>query len=628
MMDEKQEMHPSQPSSVMGHVISRRKLLASIGVASVATVSGGLLKLAHANGVTEAVYGTTPGIGGVPAGSGTSQLTPNELMSLTFCLATTIAELRGNKHPLTSQAYYVTDAGREGFFLYDAADTTSADNTGTVIVAASGARFKRIAENHSLDVKWFGAEGDGTADDTAAIQAALDEAANRNGCKVVVPDGTYKLTKELYIYANTTLSLAANAVLLRCHGNNILFNYRTSDVFYGYGGNGNITIEGGTFDCNAKNYPHICSGIALAHAENITIKQTTVKDLPAGHAIELTGVRKVMIGECKFLGFKDDGSRYFSEAIQLEPATKDGFSGYSKDCTGTEQVTVRDCYFGNSGTPGMAPWPAGVASHSSVADVYYDRITVTNNTFEESSYWSIRPFKWTNAIVTGNLIKNVKGGIFVTTPAAGSESAKDADGNPRPPQPASSIVIDGNIIDMASGVGIYVEGQPEARNHKVVITGNIIKNTSDHMIYVKYSDLCVISNNILENGKKNGCILLDCTNSEIRDNLLRNMAYYGFNIGNSCGRLTIAGNKIINPGQAGDNRYDGILLSGNGTDFRVIGNVVRTDEGKYKPRYGLNIYDTVSRVTRYGNDLRCDAASGGLRDLSADPVTSPEDLLS
>jgi hypothetical protein len=58
-----------------------------------------------------------------------------------------------------------------------------------------------------LDVKdrRFGAKGDGVADDTAAIQLALDAARAAGGATVFVPPGTYKTTATLLLYSNTTL---------------------------------------------------------------------------------------------------------------------------------------------------------------------------------------------------------------------------------------------------------------------------------------------------------------------------------------------------------------------------------------------------------------------------------------
>jgi len=51
------------------------------------------------------------------------------------------------------------------------------------------------------DVTTFGAQGDGTADDSNAIQAAIDAANSRGGGTVVFPAGTFRVTRALTIYS-------------------------------------------------------------------------------------------------------------------------------------------------------------------------------------------------------------------------------------------------------------------------------------------------------------------------------------------------------------------------------------------------------------------------------------------
>lgn len=69
--------------------------------------------------------------------------------------------------------YYTAADGGEGPFSYVSSDTTSADNGGTIIVDASNRRWYRETGGAPWSVKWFGAKGDGTTDDAAAIQATI-----------------------------------------------------------------------------------------------------------------------------------------------------------------------------------------------------------------------------------------------------------------------------------------------------------------------------------------------------------------------------------------------------------------------------------------------------------------------
>ena len=89
-------------------------------------------------------------------------------------------------------SYYGDGLGGGGTFIQDSSDTTSTDNGGTVIVAADGARWKRQSSIY-VSVKDFGARGNGTTDDTAAVQAAVTWASTNNRA-LYVPSGTYPIS--------------------------------------------------------------------------------------------------------------------------------------------------------------------------------------------------------------------------------------------------------------------------------------------------------------------------------------------------------------------------------------------------------------------------------------------------
>ena len=83
----------------------------------------------------------------------------------------------------------ITQQGLAGFFQRDDSDTVSADNGGTIIVDASGRRWKRLFSG-ALNVGWFGLTAGGSVENVTAVQAAIDTGYPR----LVYPAGTYKLT--------------------------------------------------------------------------------------------------------------------------------------------------------------------------------------------------------------------------------------------------------------------------------------------------------------------------------------------------------------------------------------------------------------------------------------------------
>jgi len=90
------------------------------------------------------------------------------------------------------RGYYSNLDGGEGLFLYDSSSSTTADNGLFIAPTLGGGRWKRVYQGQAVNVKWFGAKGDGTTDDTAAVQAALDASLY-----VYVPLGTFKITAAL-----------------------------------------------------------------------------------------------------------------------------------------------------------------------------------------------------------------------------------------------------------------------------------------------------------------------------------------------------------------------------------------------------------------------------------------------
>ncbi|GAA3412175.1 glycosyl hydrolase family 28-related protein [Paenibacillus hodogayensis] len=179
--------------------LERRKVLAAIGMLGTAAVVGGLWNgngNAHADAsVLNAVYGSD---------SEPFRMKLRELLHMDLCIATTIVSLRACTDPVQDFLYYVKDSGQEGPFIYDPTDNTSPDNTGTVLVSSSGARFKRLYTGR-VEVKWFGAKGDGTTDDTAAIQAAFDYIVGSPSRSLFFSEGVYLISDTVtvpYVHAS------------------------------------------------------------------------------------------------------------------------------------------------------------------------------------------------------------------------------------------------------------------------------------------------------------------------------------------------------------------------------------------------------------------------------------------
>lgn len=99
----------------------------------------------------------------------------------------TIAQIRAMSGTLTDDFFYVTDDNQEGMWKYDPSDSSSADNTGTVLVTEDEKRIKRVYEG-PVHTDWFGFAKDGT-DETAKLQTVLNEYKS-----ILINKGTYTIT--------------------------------------------------------------------------------------------------------------------------------------------------------------------------------------------------------------------------------------------------------------------------------------------------------------------------------------------------------------------------------------------------------------------------------------------------
>ncbi|WP_198319178.1 right-handed parallel beta-helix repeat-containing protein [Arenibacter algicola] len=163
--------------------------------------------------------------------------------------------------PKKGDTTYVTDQRISGLFIYDSAQS-SVNNGGTII-----AGWVRQYEG-ALNVKWFGAAGNGTTDDTKAIQAALDLGGTITGVK----DETYIISRVDSNVPNTIIDFTGSYI-------------KSKDDYVGFMVRlkaDNILAKGGTYMGNSANklgekYDHAV--IAIENADYCTIEGITATDL-------------------------------------------------------------------------------------------------------------------------------------------------------------------------------------------------------------------------------------------------------------------------------------------------------------------------------------------------------------
>lgn len=132
----------------------------------------------------------------------------------------------------------ITTFGVAGSFKLDAADTTSADDGGTIIVDASSRRWKRLFSS-DVDISWFAPVADGVSSDTAAISGAV-AASNLVGARVLLKNAATYLCGRL-AFSRIYLSCNGAATIKAAPGSTVAGQaYVATADFYGNG----ITIDG------------------------------------------------------------------------------------------------------------------------------------------------------------------------------------------------------------------------------------------------------------------------------------------------------------------------------------------------------------------------------------------------
>ena len=104
-----------------------------------------------------------------------------------------------NKASVLLKGYFYANDGGGGMFYWDAEST--AEHDGGLVIAPNDVekgRYIRICENDYRNVKWFGAVGSGSSNDTAAIKSAIASLPETGGT-IRFPGGTYCVSETLQI---------------------------------------------------------------------------------------------------------------------------------------------------------------------------------------------------------------------------------------------------------------------------------------------------------------------------------------------------------------------------------------------------------------------------------------------
>ena len=443
---------------------------------------------------------------------------------------------------------------------------------------------------NTVNVKDFGAKGDGVTDDTNAINKALRQSRGSSEVvTVIVPSGTYIVKSYLFIFPDTKLSLASDAVIRAAEpftergtmlgsihldedGNNCDPSQKRC-THGGYSQAGNITIEGGTWD-RAANGVGNAACFRLIHGNNIVIRNTTL--MPStDHFINVSGSQNVRVENVTFRDFNfaymkktysDNGLPFQNEAVHTDCIKSSDAvpDGYPADNTVSRNVTVTGCSFINVSDGVGTHYPAKSVPMSS-------NITVSNCTFKNLYGRAVNIYRSNGFTFKDSRLED--SGALVVAQSSKCYIRNNSANNVRK--------ADGNKMD---GDGIKILGSMQGTE----ITGNQIGDAEGHGIWI-VDGKATISDNVSVSTRQLGSFVFDiylsggASGTVIKNNQL---GLRGFK--SNTNDVTVSGNNFNRSSTwklqrlFGNGRYDTMEAIVKAGDFPVGGTVIVATGANYK----------------------------------------------
>jgi parallel beta-helix repeat protein len=383
-----------------------------------------------------------------------------------------------------------------------AADTGRDDDTGAADGAPPDGGTAPCAPAPTsaavVNVKDQGAKGDGTTDDTAAIQAAVAQIAGTGGT-VLVPAGIFLIDalKGVQLKSKMTLRLAAGATLRAAPNDQT--NYEVVAIRSATDVNvvgGTIEGERGAHTGTTGEWGH---GINVDASQRVVLDHVTIKEC-WGDGIYVGGAATADVTVCGVVS--DHNRRQGMSATSIDGLVVRDSS--FQNTAGTEpeagldiepnlgetvtNVSITRCTFRNNAGGGLQIGPA----IADMATTFVTKTVVEDNVFTANGVGALSPPSYGIQLsaCTGNTLRNnrVTGnagigiGVLYTTNALVTGNA-----------------VTGTTVAGAgeeSGAGVILENDTGTG-----CTGNTVTGNAGHGIFLYQSNASVSGNTVSGNGK-------------------------------------------------------------------------------------------------------------------------------
>lgn len=338
--------------------------------------------------------------------------------------------------------------------------------------------YNEFSERY-INIKEFGAMGDGKTDDSDAFIAAL----NRENAHVYIPDGIYLISKPIHLKNGAIIQCESDNTIIR-NGKGItatFFNHEFSKSPYFAS---NITFINGVYDIAGLSrdltQTNQTSMFNFAMGENITFKNIQVMNGVNGHYFQFASCKNVLVENCVFVNQYDVIGSTIHEVIQIEYLSESGYPylhEFPSNIPITDNVTIRNCRFknvirsiGTHGTPTkIGEWGKNITIENIVSDTNefnllltgYDTVHVRNFKSETTKGVGIRVHWCKNVYVDDVLFNNINDSVVtvnnssnITVNNVFIENTKDIVGNVLFMQNAKDVTFS-NINTLSKNIGSY-----------------------------------------------------------------------------------------------------------------------------------------------------------------------------
>ena len=392
--------------------------------------------------------------------------------------------IRNGDFCVTSGYYSINDGGA-GLYKIREQEVSDVENGGTIIFIQNTLVAELVVSCGTINIKQFGAKGDGVSDDTIALQNAMDVAE-----VLIINTGTY-ITGSLYLHKNLTILGEINSIL-KAKANFQPINTPTSliNIKSDY----NLTVKNLQIDGNIENqYPDdtsvfghslIWCSIGSLNIDNCSLGNTKGQVITTGNVWDFDAslyAHDIYITNCRIIQPSSSGG----DCLRIE-RTRGKYNLFKNNyCFGgasgmRSQLYCRNLNFINN-TVLSSYTDVGITAGQS------ENIQIIGNICSNHSHHGIEIGGVVNCIVSDNtLISNGMSPIFSSESGA-SIYANDSR-------------FWGSISDTYAGYDNQTYTSPKVSNLHTVITNNTMIDNNNALISVGNSREIIKNNVFINNG--------------------------------------------------------------------------------------------------------------------------------